>query len=276
MKLIITDSTASLPPGFAEKNNVVIVPLKVNIEDKSLREGIDISNREYYRLLRSKPIFPQTSQPAAGDFLDIFRTLKPGDEALAILISSQISGTVQAATIAKDMLKNNKARIEIFDSLSTVVGLGFQVMKACELVKEDFPLDKIIEELKLIRHKTKILFIVDNLEYLARGGRISHAVKTLGNLLQIKPVLSIIQTGKIEVYDKVRTKKKAVKKIIEEFKKEADTAELLSVVHVDNPQEAEEIYKEIRNFYSGPSIITEPGPVIGSHVGPGAVGLAWH
>lgn len=276
MRLIITDSTASFPPGFAEKNNITVVPLKVNIEDKSLREGIDINNREYYQLLRNKPVFPQTSQPAAGDFLKIFKTLKPGDEALVILISSQISGTVQSAEIAKNMLTNNKINIQIVDSLSTIIGLGFQVMKACELNNAQKSLDEIVSELKSVQEKTKILFVVDDLEYLSRGGRISHTAKKIGNLLQLKPILSLIGTGRIEVYDKVRTKGKAVKRILEEFKKEASKAEILSVVHVDSPEEAQAIYKQVKEFYTGPVIITEAGPVVGSHVGPGAVGLAWY
>lgn len=276
MRLIITDSTASLPPGFAQTNNITIVPLKVNIEGKSLRDGIDISNREYYKILRSKPVFPQTSQPSSGDFLKIFKTLKPGDEALVILISSQISGTVQAAQIAKNMLNNDKVRIEIIDSLSTVIGLGFQVMKACELSEKGMAMEEIIAELKQVQEKSKILFVVDNLEYLHRGGRISHAAKTLGNLLQLKPILSIIGNGRIEVYDKVRTKGKAVKRIIEELKKEAPFAQIVSVAHVDAPSEAEAIYKQVKEFYRGPVIITEAGPVIGSHVGPGSVGLAWY
>lgn len=278
MRLIITDSTASFPPGFVEENNITIVPLKINIEDKSFREGIDIENREYYKLLRSKPVFPQTSQPAAGDFLKIFKTLKPGDEALVILISSQISGTFQSAEIAKNMLNNNKINIQIVDSFSTIIGLGFQVMKACELSKAEKSLDEIVSELKLIKEQTKILFVVDDLEYLSRGGRISHTAKKIGNLLQLKPVLSLISTGRIEVYDKVRTKGKAVKRILEEFKKEASKAEteILSVVHVDSPEEAESIYKQVKEFYTGPVIITEAGPVVGSHVGPGAVGLAWY
>lgn len=276
MRLIITDSTVSLPAGFAEENNIIIVPLKVNIEGKSFRDGIDISNREYYKLLRSKPVFPQTSQPSAGDFLKIFKSLQPGDEALVILISSQISGTVQAAQIAQNMLNNDKIRIEIIDSLSTVIGLGFQVMKACELDKEGKSLEEIRDELKKVQEKSKILFVVDDLEYLHRGGRISHAAKTLGNLLKLKPILSIIRNGRIEVYDKVRTKGKAVKKIIEELKKEAAHAQIVSVAHVDAPSEAEAIFKQVKEFYAGPVIITEAGPVIGSHVGPGSVGLAWY
>lgn len=273
--VIITDSTAGLPAEYCNDHNIKVVPLNVHIDNKTYREGIDISNRDYYSLLRSKPIFPQTSQPSVGDFIAVYKELSPADKALVITISSAISGTIQAATMAKEML-HLENRIEIVDSESTIIGQGFQVMKACEMAEDNKSMDEILVKLKNIRQNLKILFVVDDLEYLARGGRISHVSKHIGNILKLKPVLSIFGNGKIELYEKVRTKPKAIKKILKTFYGVSSSVEMLSVVHVDTPQEADALLKQVRDFYPGPVIITEPGPVIGSHVGPGSIGLAFY
>ncbi|MDD2620586.1 MAG: DegV family protein, partial [Syntrophomonadaceae bacterium] len=130
-QLIITDSTAYLPADFVKQHNIKVVPLNVNFKGQIFKEGESINNHDYFQILRQESIFPQTSQPAAGDFLKVYSDLKAGDEALVILISAGISGSVQSALMARTMLNRADIKIEVVDSLFTSLGLAFQVMKAC-------------------------------------------------------------------------------------------------------------------------------------------------
>lgn len=275
-KFIVTDSTSDLPDSFKQINNIKIVPLNVHINEEMFKDGIDLTNKVYYQRLRNEPISPLTSQPSVGEFVTVFDSFEPGDEVVVILISSHLSGTFQSAMLAREIVMQKKElKIEIIDSLSATIGLGFQVIRAYEMICADKYLTEIKVELLRIQDKNKIFFVVDNLEYLFRGGRISGISKQIGNLLQLKPILTLVE-GKIEVLDKVRTKHKAVKRIIDEVKNCDDSIEQLSILHIDNEEEALALAKEIRQFYSGPVLITEPGPVIGTHAGPGTIGLAYY
>jgi DegV family protein with EDD domain len=271
---IITDSTADLPAHFAENNSVKVVPLNIHIRNEVFRDGIDISNSDYYSLLRREKIFPLTSQPSSGDFLNIYENLQNNDDALVLLISSQLSGTIQSAQLASDMMDNKDIRIEIIDSLSTTTGLAFQVIKACELKKAGKNIDEIKAEIGKIRDQLKIFFVVDDLEYLSRGGRISHISKLIGSILQIKPVLCI-NKGKIEVFEKIRTRKKAVERIIFELNN-YENLQKLAVIHVDALDEALLLHDKIKEFFPGKILINEVGPVIGTHTGPGSLGLVFY
>lgn len=276
-RFIATDSTSDLPESFKHLNNIKIVPLNVHINEEVFKDGIDLTNKVYYQRLRNESISPLTSQPSSGDFMIVFDSLAQGDEMLVILISSLLSGTVQSALLASELVMQQKQgiKIEIIDSQSAAIGLGFQVMRAYEMIKTEKSLTEIKAEVLRIQDKSKIFFVVDNLEYLFRGGRISGIGKQIGNILQLKPIL-ILKEGKVEVFDKVRTKHKAVNRILDEVKKDAANIENLAVLHIDNEKEAQELAKEIGLFYPGPILITEPGPVIGTHTGPGTIGLAYY
>jgi len=274
-RIIVTDSTAYLPKSLVAENNIKIVPLNVHIKDMVFKEGSRLSNMEYFTMLKNEPVFPSTSQPATGEFLRVFEQLNPGDEALVILISSQLSGALHSAQVARDMLGKSDINIYIFDSLSTIIGLEFLIRRACELLHKNMSMTQIIEELEQLKHKIRLLFIVDDLEYLARGGRISHLSKHVGNILQIKPILHLNQ-GKIEVFDKVRTKQKAINHILNEVRANAASINKIGVIHVNTPEECRELKDMLAGIYSGEILTQEVGPVIGSHTGPGAVGIAFY
>ncbi|MEN6349987.1 MAG: DegV family protein [Syntrophomonas sp.] len=274
-KIVITDSTAYLPSSFIEQHGIKIVPLNIHVKGQVYKEGIDLANREYFNLLRREPIFPQTSQPSSGDFLRVFSSLKAGDEALVLLISSGISGTAQAALMTREMLARPELKINIIDSRSTAIGLGFQVMKACELISQGWETDFIVREIQSVQQRNRFYFLVDDLEYLARGGRISHKSKQIGNILQIKPVLHI-KDGRIEVFQKIRTRHKALNLLVEELDKKVEQVEKVALAHVDAADRLEELTAAVRTVYDGPLIVNEVGPVIGTHVGPGAVGVAFY
>ncbi|MEN6326590.1 MAG: DegV family protein [Syntrophomonas sp.] len=274
-QFVVTDSTAYLSPEFIKQNKIEVVPLNVNLQGEIFKEGMGRTNHDYFNLLRQQPIFPQTSQPSAGDFLKVFAQLKSGDEALVIVISAGISGTDQSALTARKMLNREDIKIEVIDSRFTSLGLAFQVMKAYELRDRGNKLEDIKEDLINMQKQMSFFFLVDDLEYLARGGRIGHWSKHLGSILQIKPVLHL-KDGKIEVFQKIRTRSKAINLIAEEFSKRAGQVEKVAIAHVDSWELVPEIRDKIAGIYKGPLEIYEVGPVIGSHVGPGTVGLCFY
>ncbi|MGI6452300.1 MAG: DegV family protein [Syntrophomonadaceae bacterium] len=270
---IITDSTSYLPADFIQHNNIQVIPLNVHLHDRVYKENLDLSNQEYYHLLRTQPIFPSTSQPSTGDFCKVFEQLQPGDEAIVILISSRLSGTVQSAEIAKNIL-GKPSNIHIIDSYTTTVGMGLMVLEACQLLNSGHDTLSVIERLQDIRERLKLLFVVDNLEYLARGGRISSLAKSIGNILQIKPILHV-RDGQIELWDKVRTRQKAVNHILEELNTHLPAVQRVGVTHVDALEEGQSLFKQVKEIFPGEVLFYETGPVIGSHAGPGAVALAF-
>lgn len=276
-KFIVTDSTSDLPDSYKQKSNIRIVPLNVHIHNEEYKDGVDLTNQIYYQRLRSEPISPLTSQPSSGDFLAVFNSFDPGDEILVILLSSFLSGTTQSALLASEIIgqQNQDLKIEMIDSQSAAIGLGFQVMRAYEMIETGKSLTEVKAELLRIQDKNKIFFVVDNLEYLFRGGRISSLSKQIGNILQLKPILTLNE-GKIEVLDKVRTKPKAISRILAEVKQDLAHIENLAVIHIDNVKEAEQLAEEVCSFYRGPIQITESGPVIGTHTGPDTLGLAYY
>lgn len=271
---IVTDSTANIPAGLIEKHGIKIVPLNIHIKDKVFREGLDISSQDYYQLLRREPVFPKTSQPSAGDFLNIFHSHPDECDILVITISSHLSGTLQSAGTAAAMAKDS-LRLTLVDSESTSIGQGFLIARACEMLEKSIPLGEIVSELERIKRNNRLFFIVDNLEYLARGGRISQISKYIGTILQMKPILHLNE-GKIELFDKVRTSSRAISRIMGEMKKDLDRIQQLAIIHVSAPTEALQLKLQVQEIYQHDVEVYEATPVIGTHVGPGTVGLAYH
>ncbi len=272
-KFVITDSTAYLDHNLAQENGIIVIPLNVHIKDNSYKEGLDISNQDYYNLLKSEPIFPTTSQPSSGDFLQVFNKMQEGDEALVITLSAKLSGTMQSAQIASN-ITNRRIKIYIHDSKSAAAGMAFQVLKACELIEKRQDIPSIISHLENMREQTEIFFMVNNLEYLARGGRIGKAASVLGNILQLKPILGV-EDGEIGLFDKVRSRPKAVKALIAQVEKVKDNLEAVTVISIDSNDEAKDLQQELQRFSPVPVGYSEAGPVIGTHVGPGGLGVAF-
>lgn len=275
-QIIITDSTSDLPLDFVEENKIHIVPLNIHLQDSLYKDGVDIQPSELYYRLRTEDIFPQTSQPSAGEFMEIYQTLKPDDEVLVLCLSSELSGTYQSAEMARDMAAEEvDAEIHVVDSRSVSLGLGMQVIHAQKCFAEGKDMAQTLSELAEIRRRMRLIFAVDTLEYLARGGRISQLSKRLGNLLQLKPVLHL-EEGRIEVLDKVRTRSKAVQRMLEVFYKEASQAQQVVILHIDAPTEGQQLAQKVQEYYHGPLLLAQCGAVIGSHAGPGTVGICWY
>lgn len=273
--LLISDSTSYLPENIINDYGIIIIPLNLHLEGKSYKEGRDISHTEFYHIFRSSKTFPTTSQPSAGEFLEVFERLTPDDEALVILISAELSGTVQSALMARNMLDAQRQKnIHIRDSRSSSMGMGFQLLKAGEMFAQGKTMSEVIEEVERIKIHQEIYFIVDNLEYLVRGGRLSKSSGLIGNLLQLKPVLTV-KEGKLELFDKVRTSSRAVKLMKKQVEKNKSWLKQLAVIHVQAEEEALKLQQDLQEQYGITALISEAGPVIGAHTGPGTLGIAF-
>ena len=251
-----------------------MVPLEITLGGTRFREG-EMSNREYYSRLRSTSDFPTTSQPPVGDFVKVFERYGPQETYICLVISELLSGTLHAAESAASLLPDYD--ITVMDSRSTAMGLGFQVLKAAEMGRQGFGRDQIIQEVVKLRSEVMIRFVVDNLEYLVRGGRLGKTSGMLGNLLQVKPILGIID-GRIDALKKVRSKRRAVENIVEELKSQVDKGRIseVAVCHADVESEAMELKEQVEAFFPKPILVSEVGPTIGSHTGPGVLGLVYY
>ncbi len=274
---VVTDSTAYLPHELIERYGIRIVPLKVLFGTESYDEGVDITNDEFYRRLAEAKTLPTTSQPSVNDFIQAYTELAQGGHPiLSIHISSKISGTVNSALTAKSEFP--EAQIEIVDSLFTSMGLGMIALDAARAADEGQPLLEIKASAEKLIQSMNLIFVVDTLEYLQKGGRIGAASALLGTLLRIKPILHL-KDGLIQPIAKVRTKHKAMEHLLElvEERVRGGTSVRVTVIHAQAAEEALALGEEVRGRFNCVEMyFSELGPVIGAHVGPGTLGLAFY
>ena len=271
---LVTDSTAYLPQEIRSKYDVHTVSLKICVGDRTYDEEGGIAQEEFFKLLANVETTPTTSQPSVGEFISLYERLTAdGDEVLSIHISSGLSGTVPNATSAARQVAPD--RITVVDSQTTAIGLLLLVIAAGEEIAAGKGRGEVVSVLdRLIRESTAI-FMVENLAYLHKGGRINTAARFLGTLLSIKPIL-YIKDGKIEPLDKTRTSKKARRRVLDEVVQRVGKRPVrAAVAHILAPQAAQEMAATVRERLNCREIyISEVGPVIGSHVGPGFLGVA--
>jgi len=277
---VVTDSTAYLPAEVLERLGISVIPLNIVWGDEVLKDGVDIGPAAFYRRLQTAEVMPTTSQPSAGEFVDFFRAVaeeRRTDAVAGVFISSILSGTVASAEAAKGMLPD--LSIGIVDSLSTSMGLGFQAMAAAEAAQAGGSLDEVIEAAQSVRYRHQLIFAVDTLEFLHRGGRIGGGKRFLGTALKVKPLLEL-DGGRIEALEQVRTKKRALARMLEVCRERCDGAAVAqaAVLHADVPDEAMALKEEVRAQLepAGEVYITDVSPVIGTHVGPGTLGVAFY
>ncbi len=272
---LVTDSTANLPLEIKTKFNVHTVSLKLITGDQTYDEEGGMSQEEFFRLLGSVATAPTTSQPSSGEFIALYQklTADPEDEVISIHISEGLSGTVPNARIAAEQVA--PTRISVVDSRLTSVGLLLMVVAAGEAVAAGKSRGQILSLLDRLIAENVTVFTVDTLEYLHRGGRINTASRWLGTLLNIKPVLQL-KDGKIEPLDKVRSLNRAMQRAVDELVYRLDGRPVhAAVAHIlayDNAVKLVEMVKERLNCAS--ICISEVGAVIGSHVGPGTLGVS--
>lgn len=272
---IVTDSTANLTDDLVSQHGVEVVPLRVIFPDATFRDGIDITPDEFYRKLTGNSIVATTSQPPAAEFAEAFaRLAADGDEVLAIVISEKLSGTMASAVAAQREMPG--ARIEVFDSKVTSGPMAFMVDVAARMAAAGASMDEVLAALAVLRDKTQMLFVVDTLEYLQRGGRIGGAAALAGSLLRIKPVLTL-RDGRVEAWGKVRGKRKALQMALEAMKEQVGEGPSVrtAVIHASCEEEARAFQEEVSQaLCCPPPRLYEFSPVIGVHVGPGTIALA--
>lgn len=273
---IVTDSTCYLPEETIEKYDIKIVPLYVRFGEETFREHVDITNEEYYQRIRNGEL-PDTSQPSPEDFIKVYKPLiEDGYSIISPLISAEMSGAVNSANAAKEALGNPD--IYVFDSWFNSLGLGYQVIEiAKRLYEEGKSKEEVIKELPSIRDKMNIFFVVQDLYYLARLGRIGKAKAVLGTMIKIKPIL-YFHEGYVDTLEQPRTIKRAKKRMLELTKEVVAKRGLkyISVIYGDNREEAEEYAKECEKVFGVKVPITQLGPVIATHTGPKVLSIHFY
>lgn len=271
---IVCDSISDIPQSILDKYNVDLVPLTVIFNNREYLAGQDLTNQEFYKMLRESDTMPKTSQATYIQFKSLFEKYDKDTEVIYIAGSSVASGTYQSAMLAKNDGYDN---IYIFDSQNLSIGSGLFVIKACEMVAKGYSVSEILSTLESYKNNIEVAFSVDNLEYLKMGGRISSTKATLGNLLSIKPILEV-KDGLVCQKSQVRGKKQIysalVKIIIDKFGKDLNDRTII-IGCGDNDKDLE-IIKEtlqsqtiVENIY-----FVNIGCVICSHSGPGVMGIS--
>lgn len=276
---IVTDSTAYIPKELETEYKLHIAPLQVIWGEEQFRDGVDIQPVQFYEKLQDAEIMPSTSQATPGAFKEIYKELlNQGYDIFSIHISTKLSGTIDSAQQAKAMLEVDN--IEIFDSESAGMALGFQVLAVARAVANGASIKDCIKIAEKARQNTGVLFAVNTLEFLHRGGRIGGGQAFLGTMLKLKPILEV-RDGKIEAAGKVRTMSKAVDKVIEIMKSKVGdkTPIRIAIQHANALPEARNLLdKVLHSFPEGDIVeafIADVSPAIGTHTGPGVVGIAY-
>jgi len=257
---------------MAQELGVTIVPLHVIFGDVSYRDGIDITAEEFYEMLRKSRELPTTSAPSVGDFQGVYqRLLDEGHSLVSIHLSGKLSATVKIAQAAADST-NNPERIAVVDSQSLSVGMGFAIMEAAAAVRAGGGLEEVRAAAESVAGRLYIEFMVDTLEYVRRGGRIGRARAYLGTMLRIKPILAV-REGEIYPVERVRTRAQGVERIIQAGVRHQNV-KLAGVGHSTTPDEAELIRERLAMAFPHAQVfVVRFGPVLGTHGGPGTVGI---
>lgn len=272
---IVTDSTCNLPPELARERRIHVAPLYVVWGDQSLRDGIDIQEPEFYARLRASSDIPKTSQVTPQDFATLFervRAEEEADELVCPVISSELSGTYASAILARGMVD---FPVHVVDTRQVSWALGHAALAAADARDRGATPEEIAAATQAAAARQHLVFTIDSLEYLRRGGRIGSGKLLFGSALNIKPVLTL-SDGAIEALENVRTRKRALQQVVKSAAKLLDGHPVarLSVLHADAEEEGREVLEEARaQFKPTETRIAYATTVLGVHAGPGAVGL---
>ncbi len=270
---VVTDSTSDLPKELAEQYGITIVPLYVHFGDEEFRDGVDIQSDEFYARLQSGKVFPTTSAPSAGVFMEVYRELaKDHDGIVSVHLSSKVSATYSAALQAANEVKSEGITVETVDSLQASMALGLVAIGAAKAAADGASLDEVVELSKSLSARATFTGLVETLEYLQKGGRIGKAQALLGSLLRIKPILALVD-GEAHGTERARTRSRGIKRI-KSLVEEAVPLEALSVLYTTDHDLAVEIASDLSPCApDGKPLIAQLGPVVGTYLGPGMLGF---
>lgn len=275
---IVTDSTAYIPSDLVKQYNLTVTPQVLIWGEVTYQDGVDIQPDEFYARLKTSKVMPTTSQVSPSTMKSTFESLIEKDNVvLGIFLSAKLSGTIQSAIQAIDMMGSAGEKVTFVDSNSTAMAMGFQVLAAARAVEDGASLEEAVALAEKAREHTGVYFAVDTLEFLHRGGRIGGAQRFLGTALNMKPVLAV-QDGRVEAVERIRTKSKALERVLELVieQTQGKTPIRLATLHASAEGEAKALLdKATKELNATESILTTVSPVVGTHAGPGTVGLAY-
>lgn len=276
---VVVDSTSYIPKETLIENDISVVSLNVLLNGKSYRE-VDLENEFFYKEMNESKEIPKSSQPSVEEIKEVFTNIaKSGFDIVGIFISSKMSGTYSTAHLVREMVLEEypETNIELINSESNCMQMGFSAIQAARAAKRGENVEKVVEEAKKVINTSKFLFVPDTLKYLKKGGRIGGASALFGTILQIKPILTV-QNGETSVYEKVRTKKKAVEVILKKVLDDVTEKGLGEVIvhHINCEEEGLDLAKRLENELKIPVKIQSIGATIGLHVGPGSIGVAYY
>ena len=276
---IVTDSTSYISDEYIKKYDIKLVSLNVIINGVSSRE-VDIENEVFYEEIRNSKEIPKSSQPIPNEMLNTFKEIvKDGDSIVGIFLSSKMSGTYSNANMIKDMILEDypDAEIHIPDSKTNCMQMGFAVIEAARTASEGKSINEVINAANHVINNSRFLFAPETLQYLKKGGRIGGAAALFGNVLQIKPILTVVN-GETSVFKKVRTRKKAIEEIVKTVLEEIESKGFGDIVvhHINCQEDGLKLAKALENKLGKKVDIQSIGPVIGVHVGPGSIGIAYY
>ena len=289
--LLVTDSASDLPPEVIKERNISVIPLTIKIDGQEYLDGVDLSSQQFYNLLPKSKEFPLTSPPSSEDFHQLFQSHIAKRDILGIFISKRMSQTFEIANQAKRSNFNTYLRqrrsnpamdkqfkIELIDSCQVSMGAALLVLEASDKIRAGWPLAKIKAHIDKLVNEVQVYFMVDNLDYLARGGRIGRGAAMIGNFFGLKPILGMT-SGRVDAKSRTIGGRWGQRKLIDHMKDDLGNSGKpirVGICHADSPQKAAMVQKLVEDaFPNQQNMISYFGPTVGSHIGPGAVGVAW-
>jgi fatty acid kinase fatty acid binding subunit len=266
---VVTDSTADLPQEWRERYGIEVVPLKVLFGKDTFRDGVDVTNEQFFQRLAASTALPTTSAPSPGEFAEVYRRLaKDHDGCISIHIGAQLSATAEAARIGAQAVEGFK--VDVIDSQTVSMPVAF----LCRVAAESETLEAASAAVAQRVPKTRVLALLDTLRYLEMGGRLSRAQAMIGTMLDLKPLL-LVADAEIKPVDRVRTRSRAITRMVEYFKGDLPV-EYMAVMHAQAADEAERIAAALRQDFPEREVtVGQIGCVLGTHTGPKALGIVY-
>lgn len=268
---IVTDSTADLPAEVAEQLGITVVPLNVHFGEETFLDGVDIHHEEFFERLRAARQLPTTSQPSPGKFMEVYGSLaEAGDQIVSIHISDKLSGTLNSARQAKEQMEGTS--IEIIDARQAALGTGLVAMAAAKAVQQGASYETVLEEANSAVEQVQLFGLLDTLEYLRKGGRIGMVRGFIGTLLKVRPIITVLD-GVVQSATSVRSRAYGTQYMVTLAEERAPLKQA-AVMHSSTDEEAEALAERIRPLVADGQVLQgRIGPVVGTHAGPGVIGI---
>ena len=271
---IVTDSTSDLDSSIAEDLGITIVPLNVHFGEAVFKDGIDLDTDQFFDKLINGNVFPSTSQPSLGEFVDVYKEIsQPGDVIISVHVSSKLSGTINSAQQAANTLSGT-VDVRIVDTQQVSMTVGLSAVGAAQAAREGKSVEECIAVAESVARRSNFFALFDTLEYLEKGGRIGKARSLIGGLLKIRPILRV-EDGEIGQFSKARSRNMGMLKL-EEAVRELGKLDDIAIVYSTDGSDAEELAATVKDLLPSDKspYLTRVGPVIGTHAGPNLVAIA--